>query len=322
MTLKFSIVVPTLNRKDMLLGALASIRAQQWPSLETIVVDGGSTDGTIEALEAYGNVRVIKGPDGGVYDALNKGIAAASGDIVGFLNSDDSYEDNAFVAAARGFAQTPTADAVCGAAILTDNGRVVARFDRDADKTLTPRTALIGACIPNARFFRRAAAVQTGLFDIGYRLVSDRDWLMRWHEAGRTTAPLVETVYRYGRHPGSLTFHVGAAQSVEIRKELLHLARRWRDRETASIETRRIARLLEGRSVAALAMRAIKDRNPGESARWLVTEDNRWTLAPAFAAARSAVDWALQSRASHEDQCDLAAAKSGPLVAPERAAGA
>jgi len=92
MVLRFSIVVPTLNRRDMLLRALESVRAQAWPDIEIIVVDGGSTDGTIEALATQSDLRLIKGPDRGVYDAFNKGIAQASGDIVGILNSDDLYE--------------------------------------------------------------------------------------------------------------------------------------------------------------------------------------------------------------------------------------
>jgi glycosyltransferase involved in cell wall biosynthesis len=85
--LRFSIVVPTFNRRAMLAEALASVRTQNWPDVETIIVDGGSTDGTIEDCAKLQDARLIGGPDRGVYDGLNKGMAAATGDIVGLLNS-------------------------------------------------------------------------------------------------------------------------------------------------------------------------------------------------------------------------------------------
>src|SRR5690242_3235279 len=96
MTLRFSIIVPHLNRKQMLHEALASIRAQGWKDIEIIVVDGGSTDGSIEDIQSSADVKLLTGPDRGVFDAFNKGIAAASGDIVAILNSDDLYPAGAF----------------------------------------------------------------------------------------------------------------------------------------------------------------------------------------------------------------------------------
>ena len=100
MTLRFSIVVPTLDRREMLLSAIASIRAQNWPRVEIVVVDGGSTDGTVERVSMLSDVCLLRGPDRGVYDAFNKGIAAAAGDVIGILNSDDSYQPGSFTAVA------------------------------------------------------------------------------------------------------------------------------------------------------------------------------------------------------------------------------
>ena len=118
---RFSIVVPTLNSRLMLLEALASVRIQAWPDVEIIVVDGGSTDGTQELIAQMPGVRLIPGPDRGVYDALNKGIAVANGDVVGLLNSDDAYEPGTFSAVVQAFTAHPGADAICGGAVLVND---------------------------------------------------------------------------------------------------------------------------------------------------------------------------------------------------------
>ena len=91
----------------MLVEALASVARQDWPEIEHIVVDGGSTDGTLELVANRPELRLIDGPDQGVYDALNKGIAAATGDVICFLNSDDALEPGALAAAAAAFSEDP-----------------------------------------------------------------------------------------------------------------------------------------------------------------------------------------------------------------------
>jgi glycosyltransferase involved in cell wall biosynthesis len=103
MALRFSVVLPTLNRKEMLVSAIASVHAQDWPEVEIIVVDGGSTVGTVEYVSAVPGFCLLKGPDRGTYDAFNKGISRATGDVIGILNSDDAYEPGSFAAAAQAF---------------------------------------------------------------------------------------------------------------------------------------------------------------------------------------------------------------------------
>jgi glycosyltransferase involved in cell wall biosynthesis len=293
MTLHFSIVIPTLNRRQMLQEALASVRAQQWRDTEIIVVDGGSSDGTVEELRRQGDVQLMEGPDRGLYDAFNKGIGRASGEIVAILNSDDTYPPGTFAAVAAAFG--PNTDAVCGTAVIVADGRVVDKFDDDADKALTsPRTALIGSCILNARFMRRAAMAQIGAFSLDYRYVSDRDWLTRWHAAALATATIRDVVYRYRQHPGSLTFDADRARERSIREELLHLARRWRDEPAAGAEITRTAILLEGRCVAALAMMALRSGDIPELGRRLLIDPSRLPGAPLLAVVRGGLDWMRQ----------------------------
>ena len=291
MALRFSVVLPTLNRKEMLVSAIASVRAQDWPEVEIIVVDGGSTDGTVEHVSAVLDLCLLKGPDRGTYDAFNKGISRATGDVIGILNSDDAYEPGSFAAVAQAFAAQGDAQAVCGAAALVDGGQVVRLYDSEADKRMTsPRTALIGKCIPNARFFRRSAMAAIGAFAIEYRYVADRDWLTRWHEAGLVTAAIPQRVYRYRQHGGSLTFDPGGPHTTAIRSDLLALGQKWRSSTTASHETRRIAALLEGRCRAMLALEALQQADLGKAARLLFSNGRRPSVAPIGRVIRASID--------------------------------
>jgi glycosyltransferase involved in cell wall biosynthesis len=294
--IRFSIVIPTLDRRDMLLLAIDSVRRQAWPDIQMIVVDGGSRDGTLDELGKCGDVLLLRGPDHGVYDALNKGIACADGDIVGILNSDDLYEPGAFAAVARAFSEFPHAQAVSGSAIVFADAGIVAEFKREADKTMSsPRTSLIGSCTPNARFFRRGAMAQIGPFSPRYRYVGDRDWLTRWYEHGMKTVAIPDRVYRYRQHPGSLTFRAERPNELAIRTELLDMARRWRDDPSASAETRRVAVLLEGRCLAVLALAALSQRLRGRSEEHRLVEAKRRSLAPVVAVCLGAADWCIQA---------------------------
>jgi glycosyltransferase involved in cell wall biosynthesis len=294
MTLRFSVIIPTLNRRHMLRSALASVRAQHWPNVEIIVVDGGSNDGTLQELESHGDVRLIRGPDRGVYDAWNKGIARAEGDIIGILNSDDCYEPGAFAAVAS--AMTDAVLSVCGTALLVENDRVVTRFDNAADKSLaSPRTTLIGSCAPNARFFRRSAMAKVGAFSLDYKYVSDRDWLTRWYEAGLVTAAIPNVVYRYQQHPGSLTFDADRRGEIAIRAELVQLARHWRKTVGARDETRHCATMLEGRCRAYLAIRAAREGRFEEIRCWLIEADGHASMGPLAAIVSSGPDWMIEA---------------------------
>ena len=270
MALRFSIITPTFNRCDMLVGALDSVACQEWREIEHIVVDGGSTDGTLELVASRPELRLIGGPDKGVYDALNKGIAAATGDVVCFLNSDDVFEPGALRAAAAGFAEDPNCSGVCGSARLVAGSETVEVYDREEDKRLTSaRAALLGASIINARFFRKAALDRVGPFSLDYRIISDRDFLMRAVTRGLWTRPIQVLVYTYSRHHGSLSFSGEAAQLPAIWRELLSVARYWAQAEEASPETKRVARALEGRCLGRLIQQDLKAGRPADAWRHL-----------------------------------------------------
>ena len=274
-------MVPTLDRREMLLSAIASIHAQNWPSIEIIVVDGGSIDGTIERISTLSDVCLMKGPDRGVYDAFNKGIARTTGDVIGILNSDDRYEPGSFAAVAEAFTRNPGAHAICGSAILVKDERIVAAFEDDATKLMTsPYTVLIGQPMPNARFFRRTAMAAIGAFSLDYPYVADRDWLMRWREAGLVTVAIPQRVYRYRQHADSMTYAPHGPRTAGIRADLLALAQNWRSKPAASRQSRHAAALLEGRCRAMLAVGALARGHIAEAAQLLLTSAGRPSLAP------------------------------------------
>src|SRR3989338_3125818 len=91
-----SIVTVCLNSKEYLEGAIKSVSEQTYPNIEYLVIDGGSTDGSVEIFNKYKDRinKLIIEKDNGIFDAMNKGIRAASGNIIYFLNSDDKFYDN------------------------------------------------------------------------------------------------------------------------------------------------------------------------------------------------------------------------------------
>lgn len=114
--MKISIITITFNAAATIRTAIESVLSQSYPTLEYLVVDGGSTDGTLEILKEYGTkIQWVSEPDKGIYDAMAKGVARASGEIIGMVNADDFYPDNQVVQrVADTFLANPELDAVYG----------------------------------------------------------------------------------------------------------------------------------------------------------------------------------------------------------------
>src|SRR5690348_18325029 len=104
---RISILMPCRNGRRFIAEAIASIREQAYPDLEHIVLDACSTDGTLAILESWPDVVVVSEPDSSAHEAMNKGIARATGEIIGFLGIDDLYPAGALNDVGRVFATCP-----------------------------------------------------------------------------------------------------------------------------------------------------------------------------------------------------------------------
>lgn len=294
--MRFSIITPVLNRRDLLRKAIESLDSQGLPDVEHIVVDGGSVDGTLEMLDEHPNIAVLQDRRRGLYDAINMGIERATGDVIGLLNSDDLYAPGALHAVERAFALNPQADAACGAAELFNADGLVARYNAEADLELDSHAAVIGACIINARFFRRHVFARCGLFSREFPLVADREFLARTLMAGIVTASVDVVVYRYRSHAGSLTFTARPGQADALRAELLRLAQTIIKNSHASPELRRKARALEGRCLGRAVINLLSVGDLAGAIRTLIRRDGRSSLAPLFALGYGTLDRLLTGR--------------------------
>lgn len=120
--MKFSIITVCFNNAAHIKETIDSVLLQDHPNIEYIVVDGASTDGTVDIVTSYGNKisKFISEPDNGVYDAMNKGIEAASGEVVGFVNGDDMLARIDVISALDKVFQSDLVDAVYGDAYMVD----------------------------------------------------------------------------------------------------------------------------------------------------------------------------------------------------------
>lgn len=127
---KISVITPTYNQGNFIEGTINSVINQNYPNLEYIVLDGGSTDGILEILEKYNKHLIWKSEkDNGQSDAINKGFQRASGDIFSFINSDDTYEPGALLKVGEYFSTNPYAKWVTGyCRVINENDKEIRRF--------------------------------------------------------------------------------------------------------------------------------------------------------------------------------------------------
>jgi glycosyltransferase involved in cell wall biosynthesis len=184
---KISIVTVVLNAVSSIDRCVGSLLSQTYDNTEYLVIDGGSTDGTLVRLAPYRDRidYLVSEPDRGLYHAMNKGIRAATGDYVYFLNSDDVFCDGDVLAdVASAMEKNPSIDLVYGDVLL----RHGERFDRKRPPPILNRESLCRkGCCHQAVFARKTLLAETDGFSLEYRVVADLDWLARALARGATT---------------------------------------------------------------------------------------------------------------------------------------
>lgn len=291
-----SIVTPCLNRADMIADAVESVIGQGYQPFEHIIVDGGSTDGTLEVLRRYPHLRVLSEPDKGIYDALNKGIALAQGDIIGHLNSDDLYEPGAFATVAAAFAAEPDLDAVCGGAHIYEGSTLIRNCAFERDRALSFANSLLGVPVINARFFTAALYRRVGPYSLDFRLAADRDFLVRAVLSHCRWRSVDAMLYRYRMHEGSLTCTRNTAAQLRFIQENAALAEHWLAQADVPPELRQCADRLYGNAVARLAWLRLRRGDPGAALVQLLSRRGTPSLRPLAAAVHSVALHALTRR--------------------------
>jgi glycosyltransferase involved in cell wall biosynthesis len=186
--MKISIITVCYNSAATLADALASVDAQTWPDLEHWVVDGASRDTTLQVVAAHPQPwrHVVSERDKGIYDAMNKGLALAQGDVIGFINSDDFYASPEAVAKVAAAFEDDSVEAVYGdlCYVRQDQPGQIVRYWRSCP--FRPGLFRTGWCPPHPTLFvRRRVYQRLGGFDLGYSIAADMELMARLLEVHR-----------------------------------------------------------------------------------------------------------------------------------------
>ena len=183
MSLRISVITAVYNRVDTIADALDSVRAQTWPHIEHVVIDGASKDGTTQLLEARKDTIdvFISERDKGIYDALNKGIANATGDVVGFLHADDLFASNDILEKVAKLFEDPSVGAVYGDLVYVKKEDVskVVRYWKSGGFS---KAKLARGWMPPhpTLYLRRSIYQELGGFDTQFRIAADYDSMLRY----------------------------------------------------------------------------------------------------------------------------------------------
>lgn len=172
-----SIVTPSLNQGAYIDRTIRSVAEQTHANVEHIVVDGGSMDDTLTILQRHPRLHWVSEPDGGMYEAVNKGLRLAKGEVLAYLNADDRYFPWTIASVVEAFQRHPEADFVFGDALKIDDVTGAAQV------VLQPPNAealvRAGFLVQPTVFWRRRVYEAEGAFDEGLRFVADCDYWIR-----------------------------------------------------------------------------------------------------------------------------------------------
>ncbi len=194
---KISVITVSYNSAATIADTLRSVASQTYPDIEHLVIDGLSTDDTVQVVEAHRHPYLVVSsePDDGIYDAMNKGLSRATGEVIGFLNADDFYADADVLArVAMALGDDSGVEACFGDLVYVseDNLKVVRHWkSRPYEKGSFAR----GWCPAHPTFYiRRAALERLGPFDPSYRLAADAELMMRYLERGQVRSAYIPQV--------------------------------------------------------------------------------------------------------------------------------
>jgi glycosyltransferase involved in cell wall biosynthesis len=185
--MKISVITVSYNGANTISDTLQSVNAQTHADVEHVIVDGGSTDDTMALVRTEGLrvARSVSEPDRGIYDAMNKGVRLATGDVLAFLNADDRYAHIHVLEEVAGLFERAQVDAVFGNVAFFHPSNPE-RLVRHYDSARFHPSRLAWGWMPAhpAAFFRRSVYARTGMFKDNYRIAGDYEWIARAFQRG------------------------------------------------------------------------------------------------------------------------------------------
>lgn len=204
---KFTIVTASFNSVGTIRDTIESILSQDCKDWEHWVIDGGSTDGTLELLKQYPHIKYISERDSGLYEAMNKGVARAAGEILLMLNSDDCLTPGALTAIAHGFAKNPDWDAAFADIIFVDNqgGEIYRREEAQYDYHIL---RFSGVCyvIHQTLYVKKSLYDRIGAYRFrDFVIAADYEFILRMGRHNAKVGHVPEYVVKYRIHDRGLT---------------------------------------------------------------------------------------------------------------------
>ncbi len=202
--MKITLLTTTFNSSATVRDTLESVRLQDHPDIEHIIVDGGSRDNTLEIVATYPHVHhVISEPDNGLYDAMNKGIRMATGDVIGIINSDDFYAHSQILSQVAALLQQTGADSLYGDLEYVSPVNLKQVVRRWKSRPYQQNLFLRGWMPPHPTFFvRREVYNKYGVFNTNLRFSADYELMLRFLYQNRISACYLPQVLVHMRTGG------------------------------------------------------------------------------------------------------------------------
>ncbi len=219
-----TILTPCYNSEKTIEKTLQCIENQTYPNIEYIIIDGDSTDGTQKIIEQHQSrlpkqFKLISEKDHGIYDAMNKGIRQAKGQLIGIVNSDDWYEPDTVEQVVRAY-QGNEYEVIYGMQRTYLNGKEKATFIYHHD-FLPQQMITHPTC-----FVTRAVYERFGVFDLQYKSAADYDFMLRLYQTGKVTFTPVMRVLSNFRLGGMSSSQTGVQENLKVRYKYGYLSRK------------------------------------------------------------------------------------------------
>ena len=196
--MKISVVTAVFNRKSTIGPAIKSVKDQDYPEIEHIIQDGGSTDGTLNVVRSLADAKthLVSEPDMGIYDALNRGIKRSTGDIIGVMHSDDIFANPKILRTISKAFSDPKIDGVYGDLTYVanhDTSKVVRYWQAGSYN----QAKLARGWMPPhpTLYLRRHVFEQWGFYDTSFQIAADYDAMLRYFVQGQIQLAYIPTVF-------------------------------------------------------------------------------------------------------------------------------